>query len=82
LYTKLSSRKSHHHALCLVAAKELKIKLDIFAATNSVNGVIARAVVNSFTVLAILTTWHHTFFEQLTKRLDTQFEHHMTRNAC
>jgi hypothetical protein len=65
---------------CLVASKELNIKRDIFAATNSVNDIIARSAVNSSRVLAILTTWRRTFFEQLTKRLDRQLERRMSRS--
>jgi hypothetical protein len=65
---------------CLVAAKELNIKRDIFAATNSVNDIISKSAVNSSRVLAILTTWRRTFFEQLTKRLDRQLERRMVRN--
>jgi hypothetical protein len=64
---------------CLVASKELNIKRDIFAATNSVNDIISRSAVNSSRVLAILTTWRRTFFEQLTKRLDRQLERRTTR---
>ena len=64
---------------CLVAAKELNIKRDTFAATNSVNDIIAKSEVNSSRVLAILTTWRCTFFEQLTKRLDRQLERRMIK---
>jgi hypothetical protein len=82
--------KPHHHgttepalaccmtkSCCLVVAKELNIKHDIFATTSFMNDIIAKSAVNSSRVLTILTTWHHAFFEQLTKCLDRQLECHM-----
>jgi hypothetical protein len=57
---------------CLVAAKELHLKREMFNATNSVKELVDTLNLDSSRVLAVLTTWRRTFFDQLTKRMNKQ----------
>jgi hypothetical protein len=57
---------------CLVAAKELHLKREMFNATNSVKDLVDTVHLDSARVLAVLTTWRRTFFDQLTKRMNKQ----------
>jgi hypothetical protein len=57
---------------CLVAAKELHLKREMFNATNSVKDLVSTLNLDSSRVLAVLTTWRRTFFDQLTKRMNKQ----------
>jgi len=71
---------------CLVAAKELHLKREMFNATNSVKELVDTLNLDSSRVLAVLTTWRRTFFEQLTKRMNKQLvkktaKHNTTRTG-
>jgi hypothetical protein len=64
---------------CLTVAKELQIQREIFSATTSVNDLITKSQINSSRVLAVLTQWRRSFFEQISSRLDKQLEKRLSR---
>jgi hypothetical protein len=66
---------------CLTVAKELQIQRDIFSATTSVNDLVAKSQINSSRVLAVLTQWRRSFFEQISTRLDKKLEKRLTRHT-
>jgi hypothetical protein len=67
---------------CLTVAKELQIQREIFSATTSVNDLVAKSQINSSRVLAVLTQWRRSFFEQISTRLDKKLEKRLTRHAA